>query len=154
MIKHLTMPAGAAGEEIIPSADSTLYAQWVDLKLESADNYKANGGKGAVDLSWSQTDQKNKTYLLFQKKENGTWTRINSAEDISSMTQVAITENYSGSAEEYTIPYTGLYTLTAEGAQGQDFESCHRRIRWARVRNLLAAKGREDHMFSGRTGWR
>lgn len=122
--KAFTMPAGAAGEEIIPSADSTLYAQWVDLKLESADNYKANGGKGAVDLSWSQTDQKNKTYLLFQKKENGTWTRINSAEDISSMTQVAITENYSGSAEEYTIPYTGLYTLTAEGAQGQDFESC------------------------------
>ncbi len=122
--RAFTRPAGAAGDQIIPSADTTLYAQWVDLELEASDNYKANDGKGAVDLSWSQTDQKNKTYLLFQKKENGTWNRINSADDISSVTQVAITEDYSGSAKRYTIPYTGLYTLTAEGAQGQNFESC------------------------------
>lgn len=46
----------------------TLYAQWVDLRLQAVDNYEVNDGKGAVDLSWSQSDQNNKTYLVYQKK--------------------------------------------------------------------------------------
>ena len=78
------LPAGGAGDQIIPSKDMTLYAQWVDLRLQSVDNYDANDGKGAVDLSWSQSDQNNKTYLVYQKREDGAWIRVNSANDISS----------------------------------------------------------------------
>ena len=48
-------PAGGAGDSIIPSENTTLYAQWVDLTLLAKDNYKENEGKGAVDLSWEQT---------------------------------------------------------------------------------------------------
>ena len=81
-----SLPAGGAGDQIIPSKDMTLYAQWVDLRLQSVDNYDANDGKGAVDLSWSQSDQNNKTYLVYQKREDGAWIRVNSANDISSTT--------------------------------------------------------------------
>ena len=117
-----TQPAGAAGDKMIPSDDLTLYAQWVALRLQSAENYEANGGRGAVDLSWTQADQKDKTYLLFQKRENGSWIRINAADDISSVTEVNIREAYCGEEKEYVIPYTGLYTIAARGAQGQDYE--------------------------------
>lgn len=58
-------PAGGAGDSIIPSENTTLYAQWVDLTLLAKDNYKENEGKGAVDLSWEQTDHNNKTYLIY-----------------------------------------------------------------------------------------
>lgn len=33
-------PAGGAGDSIIPSENTTLYAQWVDLTLLAKDNYK------------------------------------------------------------------------------------------------------------------
>ena len=78
-----TKPAGAPGDRIIPSASLTLYAHWVTLQLQSTDNYRANKGKGAVDLTWSQADQKDKSYLLFQKRENGARTRVNTTDDIS-----------------------------------------------------------------------
>ena len=118
-----SLPAGGAGDQIIPSKDMTLYAQWVDLRLQSVDNYDANDGKGAVDLSWSQSDQNNKTYLVYQKRENGAWIRVNSADDISSTTVISEAYSFDGQEKQYTIPYTGLYTIKALGAQGASYES-------------------------------
>ena len=118
-----SLPAGGAGDQIIPSKDMTLYAQWVDLRLQSVDNYDANDGKGAVDLSWSQSDQNNKTYLVYQKRENGAWIRVNSADDISSTTVISEAYSFEGQEKQYTIPYTGLYTIKALGAQGASYES-------------------------------
>lgn len=93
------------------------------LQLQSTDNYRANKGKGAVDLTWSQADQKDKSYLLFQKRENGAWIRVNTADDISNTAKVNKKEEYTGKEKTFLIPYTGLYTITAKGAQGQNYES-------------------------------
>lgn len=118
-----SLPAGGAGNQIIPSKDMTLYAQWVDLRLQSVDNYDANDEKGAVDLSWSQSDQNNKTYLVYQKREDGAWIRVNSANDISSTTIINQAYNFEGQSKQYTVPYTGLYTIDALGAQGKSYGS-------------------------------
>lgn len=118
-----SLPAGGSGDQIIPSKDMTLYAQWVDLRLQSVDNYDANDGKGAVDLSWSQSDQNNKTYIVYQKREDGAWLRVNSANDISSTTIINQAYNYEGQSKQYTVPYTGLYTIDALGAQGKSYGS-------------------------------
>ena len=118
-----SLPAGGAGDQIIPSKDMTLYAQWVDLRLQAVDNYEVNDGKGAVDLSWSQSDQNNETYLVYQKKEDGAWIRVNSANDISSTTVIDQTYTFDGQAKQYTVPYTGLYSINAMGAQGQSYGS-------------------------------
>ena len=113
-----TKPAGAPGDRIIPSASLTLYAHWVTLQLQSTDNYRANKGKGAVDLTWSQADQKDKSYLLFQKRENGAWIRVNTADDISNAAKVNKKEEYAGKEKTFLIPYTGLYTITVEDTEG------------------------------------
>ena len=116
-------PAGGPGDTIIPDKDMTLYAQWVDLKLSAEDNYSANKGKGAVDLFWSQSDNNNKTYLIYQSRDGENWIRINSAEDISNDKKVEKDFTYTGSVKTYTVPYTGFYTLTAGGAQGGSYNS-------------------------------
>lgn len=116
-----TKPAGGAGDQIVPGGDTTLYAQWVELTLVSKDNYAANGGKGAVDLSWVQSDARNKSYLLYQKRAGTGWVRINNASDVSSESSVKKAYVYNGREKTYTIPYTGLYTLTADGAQGGSY---------------------------------
>lgn len=118
-----TAPAGGAGDRIVPAEDVTLYAQWVDLRLRGLDNYRDNDGKGAVDLSWSQTDANNKTYLIYQKKENGPWIRVNSAGDIDSTVTIKQNDIFTGTTQQYRIPYTGLYTINALGAQGESYGS-------------------------------
>lgn len=118
-----SMPAGAPGDPIVPSSDITLYAQWVDLVLFSEDNYTVNEGRGAVDLSWAQADSNNKSYSLYQSVDGTEWERINTVNDIGSSNNVSVTFGYTGDSEKYTVPYTGIYTLTAQGAQGGDHGS-------------------------------
>lgn len=113
-----TIPAGGAGDSITPSGNLTLYAQWVDLKLTSVDNYTANDKKGAVDLSWEQSDGKNKSYKIWQSRDKVHWSEVNDAIDIGNSGKIREIFAFSGSAKTYKIPYTGLYLLTAEGAQG------------------------------------
>ncbi len=120
---RFTLPAGGAGDRIVPSGNLTLYAQWVDLVLQAKDNYAVNGGTGAVDLSWSQSDGNNKTYRLYQSRDRQHWLQINDAADISSRTSVEEAWGCTGRAGTYTVPYTGLYTLTANGAQGGSYGS-------------------------------
>ena len=116
-------PAGGAGDSITPANDLTLYAQWVELVLESQDNYFAYGGSGAVNLSWRQPDGQGKTYLLYQSRNPGMTDakRINAVDDIGSTISARRDFGYTGYAEEYTVPYSGIYTLTLSGAQGSDY---------------------------------
>lgn len=119
--RELENPAGGPGDTVTPSKDITLYAGWVDLKLSSKDNYTANGGKGAVDLSWTQSDGKSKTYKIYQSTDNITWKQITSSDDIGNLTAVSKNFTYTGSVQSYTVPDTGIYILTAYGAQGGSY---------------------------------
>lgn len=113
-----TLPAGAPGDAIVPVQDTVLYAQWAELTLYSKDDYSAYGGSGAVDLSWVQADTNQKSYKLFQSRDRANWNRISAADDIGAAKTVSVDWAYSGAQQSYTVPYTGLYDLTAYGAQG------------------------------------
>ncbi len=115
-------PAGGVGDTIIPSEDMTLYAQWVNLILYSKDNYVDNDLKGAVDLWWEQPDDKNKSYKLYQSLDGEDWYQIDSAYDEEELPNVTEEFTFTGYDKTYTVPYTGLYTLTAAGAQGGNYE--------------------------------
>lgn len=117
------LPAGGAGDTVVPAGDLTLYAQWVELALSAADNYDAYGGSGAVDLSWRLPDGKSKTYLLYQSLDGESWDRVSAAEDISRETSVHLELGRKGSDEIYTVPYTGIYTIDLAGAQGGGYGS-------------------------------
>ncbi len=116
-----TRPAGAAGDRFTPQEDITLYAGWVELRLQSQDNYSANQGKGAVNLSWSQQDNTGKSYKLYQQREGEAWQQISSAADIGMGLSVSRSMAYSGRQGSYQVPYTGFYQLTLTGAQGGDY---------------------------------
>ena len=116
-------PAGNPGDQLIPQDNITLYAKWVDLVLDAKDNYSANQGRGAVDLSWQQNDGRDKTYMIYQSEDNVHWTLLSDAGDVSSSTKVERTFGYSGTVKTYRFPYTGLYTLTLTGAQGGNYGS-------------------------------
>lgn len=116
-----TVPVGKAGEEIIVTEDTVLYAKWVELVLNAADNYSAYGGSGAVDLSWVQADSLQKTYRLYQSRDGVNWQRLafNGAAD--SLIEVKESFGATKSQRTYTVPHSGLYTLTAIGAQGTGY---------------------------------
>lgn len=118
-----TKPAGFGGDEYTPDKDTTLYAKWVELTLWSYDNYTANSQKGAVDLKWAQPDTNAKTYKLYRSSDGSTFSQIYTAEEAVSVKSVAQTFSYKGRSETYTVPYTGFYTLTADGAQGGAYGS-------------------------------
>ncbi|MBQ2802626.1 MAG: InlB B-repeat-containing protein [Lachnospiraceae bacterium] len=120
--KEYKKPAGGAGAQIVPTKDITLYAQWVDLTLEAVADRNANQQKGAVDLSWTQADTNNKVYLVYQSLNQKDWARIHTASDIGTELSVMEAYEYSGYPKTYTVPYTGLYTLTAYGAQGGNYD--------------------------------
>ena len=119
-----TVPVGVPGTTYTPSGNVTLYAKWVSLILTSVDDYTSNSGKGAVDLTWSQTDGADKTYQIYQYSEvNGSHRIINSATDIGTTNSVNKSFGYSGASQTYTVPYSGYYTLTLNGAQGGNYDT-------------------------------
>lgn len=111
-------PVGMAGDTFLASEDVTLYAKWVELRLDSEINSIANNGKGAVDLSWSQKDNLKKNYRLYQKEINGDWTEIYSADDIAVGKQLHQKILFSGKEGTFVVPYGGHYQVTLYGAQG------------------------------------
>lgn len=119
-----TRIAGAAGDSYIPQEDITLYAGWVELQLQSQDNYSANQGKGAVNLSWSQRDNVGKSYKLYQQREGQEWQQISSATDIGAGRSISCHFNYTGRQGRYQVAYAGFYQLTLTGAQGGSYGSC------------------------------
>ena len=125
-------PAGIPGEKITIDRDTTLYAHWVELKLDSEENYSVNHRKGAVDLWWSQPDINQKAYRIYRYTsagekevpgEDAAWTLINSTLDETVTLSVNETLKYSGASKTFTVPYTGIYSLTAAGAQGGNYGS-------------------------------
>ena len=118
-----TIPAGQAGDYFQPTKEITLYAYWVNLQLVSEDNYLVNKGKGAVNLSWTQKDNKDKVYEIYQKNEEGTWSKLNAIEDENSHFEIGKSISYSGNKGTYTIPYSGFYTISLTGAQGGNYGS-------------------------------
>ena len=116
-----TKPAGEEGDSIVPQQNIILYAKWVELVLDAEDNYLANGGKGAVDLAWAQNDGRSKTYMIYQSEDNQNWTLVSDSEDISNANCVKRSFAYSGKEQTYTVPYSGVYTLTVNGAQGKGY---------------------------------
>lgn len=121
MDEECTKPVGHAGDSFLPGKDMTLYAGWVDLQLISKDNYTANAGKGAVDLSWSQKDDSDKVYGIYQRMEGADWVQLSTTADKSSVYETDVTMNYSGREGSYTVPFSGFYKLTLCGAQGGNY---------------------------------
>lgn len=117
-----TIPAGTAGEEIIITEDTVLYAKWVSLQLTAADNYTAFGGSGAADLSWMQADSTAKTYKLYQSRDGINWQRLSFNGTVS---PIGVAESFTATKtrQTYTVPHSGIYTLTATGAQGTGYGS-------------------------------
>lgn len=111
--------AGSAGDIIVPTINATLYAQWNDLVLTSADNYKVNGGKGAVDLNWKQGGDKQKIYKIYQK-EDDVWRQVLEKEDIQEDYTYEI-RMYGPSKRTIYVPYSGFYRVVAYGSQGGDY---------------------------------
>ncbi len=120
--RKLTDFAGDAGENIVIKQDSTLYAKWVTLKLQAKDNYQADGGKGAVDLSWSQPDGREKAYLLYQSLDGQQWTGVYGSHDKGEKKHIFSEFFHTGQEERYVVPYAGIYRVTAAGAQGGNFQ--------------------------------
>ncbi len=126
-------PAGNEGDFISITEDTTLYAQWVELELFSKENYVADNGCGAVDLWWAQADNGSKAYKLYRYEALNSnelpgvnvseWTQLSEKADAGNMLEVSKKYTYAGTSNTYTIPYTGLYTLTAAGAQGGNANS-------------------------------
>lgn len=121
MDEDCTKPAGYAGDFFLPGKDMTLYANWVDLKLISKDNYTVNGGKGAVDLTWSQKDSSEKVYAIYQQREEKEWMTLGSAENKENSYEAEVNMDYCGQSSSYTVPFSGFYKLTLSGAQGGNY---------------------------------
>ncbi len=119
--KECTKPVGMAGTTYTPAGDVTLYASWVELQLTADDNYVANQGKGAVNLSWCQKDNRDKVYQIFQRTDNTEWIQVSSAEEKSNHYTVSKAIDFSGRESSYMVPYTGFYRITIAGAKGADY---------------------------------
>jgi len=114
---------GKPGDEITVDQDMVLYAKWATLTLWAYDDYDSHGGIGAVDLKWEQKDGKGKYYKVYQSEDKVTWKEIHTGSDIGN--SISISESYGtgNQGSTYTVVHTGYYTLTANGAQGADYNS-------------------------------
>lgn len=121
-----TIFIGGPGDEFSTDHDITLYAKWSTLHLESEENWTANRGKGAVDLSWIQTDSSDKVFKIYQKKENENWIEVKSSTSITDdLGEVKATfirnSNNENTEQMYIVPYSGMYDFTLNGAQGGNY---------------------------------
>lgn len=116
-----TKPAGNAGNLYTPSGNVTLYACWVELVLTAVNNDTANSGRGAVNLKWTQKDNREKLYKLYQRREDTDWVQISDAEEVTASYRMSDTIGYTGKTGSLVIPYSGFYRITLYGAQGGDY---------------------------------
>ncbi len=120
-----TNVVGRGGDSYLTSKDITLIAKWnaINLSLQSVENYKANNGIGAVDLSWKYTGQNALTvFKTFQSEANkdGNYRLLKSTNTIASETK--IDEKYT-SDKTYTIPENGFYDIALYGGKGADYDT-------------------------------
>ena len=119
--RDCTIPIGGVGDKFTPREEITLYAGWAELLLTAEENDTANQGKGAVNLSWDQKDGLEKVYQVYQRTDNTDWIQIGQTQESQQGFQVTKTISFSGEEGSYTVPYSGLYTLTLTGAQGGNY---------------------------------
>ncbi|MBR5047958.1 MAG: InlB B-repeat-containing protein, partial [Eubacterium sp.] len=110
--------AGMENDLYTPMEDLMFYAYWVDLRLNAVLNLNCHDGKGAVDLSWQQKDDRNKRYQIFQKREGEEF------HEISGLVSELVTAtdchfSHTGEEEVFVIENSGFYELEVKGAQGQ-----------------------------------
>lgn len=115
--------AGSQGDIFIPSKEVTLYAKWADLALVSVENKVAYGGSGAVDLQWKQEDEKDKTYRIYQRKEEDEFVQISTGTDQTIPRNSRKEFLYTGQVQSYVVPATGRYEIHIYGSQGGDVNS-------------------------------
>lgn len=121
-----TTPVGFGGDPYLASGNVTLHASWSKLTLWSFDDYVSNNKKGAADLKWQQDDTYVKTYKLYRSlylpsNPGVTDFKQISADGAASLSSVSKDYAYNGANRTYTIPSTGFYEITINGAQGGDF---------------------------------
>ncbi len=116
-------PVGMGGDPYTPSGDTTLYAKWVDMVLYSTTDLTVDNGKGGVDLTWVQPDTLDKTYKIYQSRDNDTFYQISAAtRDATEAAELDISYTAEG-VKSYTVKSSGYYTIEADGASGRDFGS-------------------------------
>jgi len=144
---------GKPGDQIIVDQNTVLYAKWATLTLWAYDDYTSHGGVGAVDLEWEQKDGKGKYYRLYQSEDKATWKEIFSASDIQSGTSISKSYGTNNQGTTYSIPYTGNYTLTADGAKGTDYNSTYVGGKGGRVTaTYWLVKGDVITVYPGKSG--
>lgn len=116
-----TRPVGAGGDSYTPKTNVTLYAQWVNLVLDSEENYTDNDKKGAVNLFWKQEDSLAKSYKLYESTDGVNFTQILGATKDIDLEALSQDFDYKGVTQTYTVKYSGFYDLTAFGAQGGNY---------------------------------
>lgn len=117
--------AGVPGAEYTPSANETLYAKWENaLVLYAINDLAVDSWKGGVDLKWQAADAAGKIFKIYQKLESEPQAAyeqlVETDEPLESM-NVNKTYTYTNTTKEFTIPYTGFYKFTADGAQGENY---------------------------------
>lgn len=116
---------GKPGDRITVDQDTVLYAKWATLTLWAYDDYTSHGGVGAVDLTWEQKDGRSKYYRLYQSEDQSSWKEIHTGSDIGNTLSVSKSYGTGNQGTNYTISYTGHYTLNAYGAKGADYNSSY-----------------------------
>ena len=120
-----TAYVGKPGDAVCVSEDTVLYAKWELLILWSDEDYSAYNGVGAVDLAWEQKDGQSKYYKLYQSLNQKDWTQIYTAD--MSRREVSVQEYYDieKQGEQYIVPHTGYYKLSASGAKGGNLSTAY-----------------------------
>lgn len=119
-----TRLAGYGGEAYVPGADVTMYAKWVELKLTVASDDPKDPAKGSVKLTWEQPDGMGKICRIFQKTEKSTeYEQIFLEEKEKQESLLERSFSLERQTGRFTVPSSGFYSLTAEGAQGENYKT-------------------------------
>ncbi len=113
-----TRKAGDVYDEFSTSENVTLYAQWAELALITEGNILS---PEALDLTWHQDDGRTKSYKLYQCAAGKDWEQIYELTDDTEVIQFNKSFESSGMKEQFTVPYTGFYSIEACGAQGGNY---------------------------------
>lgn len=121
--EDLTIEYGKYYEYKVAHEDITLYAKWAPLLLEATENYIAQNGVGAVDLSWLQEDGKANIYKLFQSTDLSAWNLIEEKIPYENQESQTVNFNTTTSNKQYEVLSSGYYEINLLAAQGGSYAS-------------------------------
>ena len=113
------------GDTYTVSKDDNLKASWnkVELSLSSVENYTANDGNGAVDLSWFYTGKTSLTIFKAFRSEANTDSNFDVVKSADSIAKESVINKKVTSNETYTVPESGFYTIEVYGGKGSNYGS-------------------------------